>query len=47
MLSQETIIKINEIYQKDPEEVKRLAEFGDIFEKAIALTILEVVGVNQ
>jgi hypothetical protein len=46
MLSQETKDRVIKVYQKDPEEIQRLAKFGDVFEKAAALTILEVVGVR-
>lgn len=46
MLSQETIEEAKRIYNLDPEHVKRQAKFGNIYERAAAITILQIVGVS-
>jgi hypothetical protein len=46
MLSQETIEEAKRIYNLDPEHIKRQAKYGNVYERAAAITILQIVGVN-
>lgn len=46
MLSRETIEEAKRIYNLDPEHVKRQAKCGNIYERAAAITLLQIVGVN-
>lgn len=44
MFSQETIDEVRKVYDQDPERIKKLARFGDMFEKATAQVILRIIG---
>lgn len=44
MVSQETIDEVRKVYDQDPERIKRLAKYGDMFEKATANVILQIIG---
>lgn len=45
MLSQETIQEAKRIYNIDPENVKRQAKSANIYERAAAITLLQIAGV--
>lgn len=44
MVSQETVDEVRKVYDQDPELIKRLAKYGDMFEKATANVILQIIG---
>jgi hypothetical protein len=43
LVSQETIDEVRKVYDQDPERIKRLAKFDDMFEKATAHVILQIL----
>jgi len=47
LVSQETIDEVRKVYEQDPERIKRLAKFGDMFEKATAHVILQIIGEGE
>lgn len=46
MLSQETIDEAKRIYNIDPEIVKKQAKSANIYERAAAITLLQIAGVS-
>lgn len=47
MVSQKIIDEVRKVYDQDPERIKKLAKFGDMFEKATAQVILQIIGEEQ
>jgi len=47
LLSQKIIDDVRKVYDQDPERIKKLAKFGDMFEKATAQVILKIIGEEQ
>ena len=47
MVSQDTIDEVRKVYDQDPERIKRLAKYGDMFEKATAHVILQIIGEGE
>jgi hypothetical protein len=47
LVSQKIIDEVRKVYDQDPERIKKLAKFGDMFEKATAQVILRIIGEEQ